>query len=102
MYTNRVFRTAKCVLFIEVSSFQGVLIRGVSAYADTNIYLDIFFRPLIQTNGLNFGHVCSKTTMNATAVYADEDTETDIRPVWICVCVCVCVCEMCVFVCGYV
>jgi hypothetical protein len=45
--------------------------------------LDIFFRPLIQTNGLNFGHVCSKTTMNATAVYADEDTETDIRPVWI-------------------
>ena len=25
MYTNRVFGTAKCVLFIEVSSFQGVL-----------------------------------------------------------------------------
>ena len=29
MYTNRVVGTAKCVLFIEVSSFQGVLIRGV-------------------------------------------------------------------------
>ena len=25
MYTNRVFGTAKCVLFIEVSLFQGVL-----------------------------------------------------------------------------
>ena len=29
MYTNnRVFGTAKCVLFIEVSSFQGVLNKG--------------------------------------------------------------------------
>ena len=28
MYTNRVFGTAKCVLFIEVSSFHGVLIKG--------------------------------------------------------------------------
>ena len=28
MYTNRVFGTVKCVLFIEVSSFQGVLIKG--------------------------------------------------------------------------
>ena len=27
MCTNRVFGTAKCVLFIEVSSFQGVLIK---------------------------------------------------------------------------
>ena len=26
MYTDRVFGTVKCVLFIEVSSFQGVLI----------------------------------------------------------------------------
>ena len=25
MYTNRVFGTEKCVLFIEVTSFQGVL-----------------------------------------------------------------------------
>ena len=24
MYTNKVFRTVKCVLFIEVPSFQGV------------------------------------------------------------------------------
>ena len=29
MYTNGVFRTAKCVLFTEVSSFQGVLIKRV-------------------------------------------------------------------------
>ena len=28
--TDGVFRMAKCVLFIEVSSFQGVLIRDVS------------------------------------------------------------------------
>ena len=28
MYTNRVFGTAKCVLIIEVSLFQGVLIEG--------------------------------------------------------------------------
>ena len=28
MYTNRVFGTAKCVLFIKVSSFQCVLING--------------------------------------------------------------------------
>ena len=27
MYTDKVFGTAKCILFIEVSSFQGVLIR---------------------------------------------------------------------------
>ena len=26
MYTNKVFGTTKCVMFIEVSSFQGVLI----------------------------------------------------------------------------
>ena len=32
MYTNRVFGTAKCVLFIEVSSFQGILIREVPLY----------------------------------------------------------------------
>ena len=30
-YTNMVFGTAKGVLFIEVSLFQGVLIRGVPA-----------------------------------------------------------------------
>ena len=29
MHTNRVFGTAKCVLFIEVSSFQGVLNKGL-------------------------------------------------------------------------
>ena len=28
MYTNRVFGTAKCVLFIEVSLFQDVLNKG--------------------------------------------------------------------------
>ena len=28
MDTNRAFGTAKCVLFIEVSSFQDVLIKG--------------------------------------------------------------------------
>ena len=32
LYTNMVFGTAKSVLFIEVSSFQGVLIRGVLLY----------------------------------------------------------------------
>ena len=31
IYTNMVFGAAKGVLFIEVSSFQGVLIRGVPA-----------------------------------------------------------------------
>ena len=30
MYTNTVFGTAKCVLFINESSFQSVLIKGVS------------------------------------------------------------------------
>ena len=29
MYTNRMFGTAKCVFSIELSSFQGVLIREV-------------------------------------------------------------------------
>ena len=28
MYTNRMFGTSICVLFIEVSSFQGFLIKG--------------------------------------------------------------------------
>ena len=28
MYTDRVFGTAKCILFIKVSSFQGVLNKG--------------------------------------------------------------------------
>ena len=32
MYTKGVFGMVKCVLFIEVSSFQGVLIRGVPLY----------------------------------------------------------------------
>ena len=32
MHTNRVFGTVKCVLYIEVSSFQGVLIREVALY----------------------------------------------------------------------
>ena len=32
MYTNRVFGTAECVLFIEVSLFHYVLIRGVPPY----------------------------------------------------------------------
>ena len=32
MNTGRVFGTAKCVLFIEVSAFQGVLIREVPLY----------------------------------------------------------------------
>ena len=30
MWAKKVFRTAKCVLFIEVPSFQGVLIKGIS------------------------------------------------------------------------
>ena len=32
MCTNKVFRTAKCVLFIEVSSFQSALIKGIPLY----------------------------------------------------------------------
>ena len=32
MYTNRVFETVKCVLFVKVTSFQGVLIRGAPLY----------------------------------------------------------------------
>ena len=32
LYTNMAFGTAKSVLFIEVSSYQGVLIRGVPLY----------------------------------------------------------------------
>ena len=32
MYANRVFRTAKVVLYIEMSSFQGVLITEVPLY----------------------------------------------------------------------
>ena len=32
MYTNMTFWAAKAVLFIEVSSLQGVLIRGVLLY----------------------------------------------------------------------
>ena len=32
MYTNRVFGVVKCVLFIEVSSFQGVLNQGFQLY----------------------------------------------------------------------
>ena len=32
MYTNGVFGTAKCVLFIEVSLFQGVLNVGIPLY----------------------------------------------------------------------
>ena len=32
MYTNMAFGAAKAVLFIEVSSLQGVLIRGVPLY----------------------------------------------------------------------
>ena len=28
MYTNRVFGTAKCVLFVKVSSFHSVPIKG--------------------------------------------------------------------------
>ena len=35
MYANTVFGTAKCVLFIEVSAFQGVLISEVVMYANT-------------------------------------------------------------------
>ena len=34
MYTNRVFGTAKSALFIEVSSFQGVLNKGFPIYSD--------------------------------------------------------------------
>ena len=36
MYTNGVFGTAKCVLFIEVSLFQGVLNKG---YMYIQLYL---------------------------------------------------------------
>ena len=32
MYANRVFGTTECVLFIKVSSFQGVLTREVPLY----------------------------------------------------------------------
>ena len=43
MYTNTVFGTAKCVLFMEVSSLQGVLIREleVPLYTWISVYLMI-------------------------------------------------------------
>ena len=37
MYTNRVFGTAKCVLFIEVSPFQGVLTYIGTIYVGTYV-----------------------------------------------------------------
>ena len=39
LYTNRVCRTTKCVPFIEVSSFQGVLIREVPLYSPVSLCL---------------------------------------------------------------
>ena len=35
MYTNKAFGTVKCVLFIEVSLFQGLLIGGVPLYSSS-------------------------------------------------------------------
>ena len=40
MYTNMAFGAAKAVLFIEVSSLQGVLIRGVPLY----MYFGYYFK----------------------------------------------------------
>ena len=39
MYTNRVFETVKCVLFVKVTSFQGVLIRGAPLYLTLGTHL---------------------------------------------------------------
>ena len=39
MYPSRVFGTAKCVLFIKVSSFQGVLNKGL-AYSGNTLYIE--------------------------------------------------------------
>ena len=39
MYTNMIFGAANAVLFIKVSSLQGVLIRGVPLY----MYVDSIF-----------------------------------------------------------
>ena len=39
MYTCEVFGTAKCVLFIEVSSFQGVLIKTLCNVGEGVAYL---------------------------------------------------------------
>ena len=44
MYTHRVFGTAKCVLFIEVSLFQGVLNKGfhcIRIYLGLLVYVHI-------------------------------------------------------------
>ena len=44
MYTNRVFGTAKSVLFIEIPLFQGVLINegfhSIYIYSVINFFLD--------------------------------------------------------------
>ena len=37
IFTSNMSGTAKCVLFIEVSAFQGVLVRGVLQYTYVRI-----------------------------------------------------------------
>ena len=42
MYTNRVFGTVKCVLFIEVSSFRGVRLPLYNACTNVILYIHVY------------------------------------------------------------
>ena len=47
-------------------------------------YLHLFIWPLVQSYRLDLGYVSPKTTMDATALNADEDAKINVSPVWIC------------------
>ena len=47
MYTNRVFGTAKCVLFIEVSSFQGIPIQRLDPTVCSVLSLGVMIRSVL-------------------------------------------------------
>ena len=63
MYTNRVFGTAICVLFIEVSSFQSALIKGVPLYMC--MYIHVLPPPMIMIIDVHVHVHCTNVSRNS-------------------------------------
>ena len=80
LYTNREFGTAKCVLFIEVSSFQGVQIRGVSYTCTCSVYT-VYVYSVQNKVSIMLGHLAAqeKFCLDKLGFCSDMKIETSLH-----------------------
>ena len=63
--------------------FCSQISHGASAPPSQRTHCNIFIRELVQGEGFDLSQVSPQPSVDATALYAYEDSKLDVRPTWV-------------------